>query len=266
MGKLEDMANAILEDFNDHHHSAIDEAETEFGDFDEHFDKPLSKEDFEFNQKYYGRNVVFLGDKGKNLKIDSRYVTSREDNIFDYSKAKSVLEYLNDFDTEDFVTYCPRCDVREIDFDTVMESLQYNDDDTLYEQFNLSEPFTTGDDELDNIIRNVDWEDDIKGNFYMYDDYLKKDGTLDMEEVAKSDDPDEVVEYYKEDVEAIQDVKEMIERAKTDGYGDIGEYWAVLRDANHRTQALIMSGEPYIIIRPDDVDYAKDPFYKDKLI
>jgi hypothetical protein len=262
MISLKNYNKLVSEEFNEYHKQAISDSEGD-GEFEDHYSgkKP---EAYEYEDEYYGRNVIWIGNTGKTLKIPSEYVTSREDNIFDYDKAKVLANYIRDHDDR-VVFRTSDADVRHIDLDDVKTS-QHNPD-----YMGISRSFTTGDEELDQFLANGD---DAIGDIMIYSgEYLNDDYTLDLprlQEELYEDDIEEfndIVEQHEAEYAELQDILQRLKEAEEDGDGDLGAIWAIMRDGNHRTQAAIFSGEPYIYVEPLEYDdnYDDKP-YSDQLM
>jgi len=225
--------------------------------FEEYYDKPIEKERLEMEEKqgnlYYGRNVVWIGENGKMIKIPASEVTPREDNIFDFAKVKAVKEHIENSEERIYFD-APLAQVVVVDFGTIKEMQQTYHNGRFGIDYNISEPFSLGDEDLDLFLGNPEaWQEE--NGLHSYDDVLlfMKEPKKWLEEWSYSEDPSEWTEDEKEDyesmledIENLKKVKKEIEQAIEDGDGDIGEYWVDLRDGNHRAFGAIASGEPYI--------------------
>jgi len=215
--------------------------------------------DHELYKKYHGRNVIWYGTEGNNLKINAKYVSSREDNIFDTDKLISVKNYILRSEEPVEFEICV-ADVRKIDFDYIEETQMAYASDRLDMEYSLSRPFTTGDEECDLFIRDfLSWSQ--QHLMYFDEDYIDVDErTIDMarlkKELEDGDIESDTYEEYADMHEEYKNVMDYLKEAEEKSYGDYGQLWAVMRDGNHRVMGAIMANEPYIYVTPYDLKYA----------
>lgn len=178
---------------------------------------------------YYGRNVIWMGEKGRMIRCSPEYTSPIVGNIFDPDKLLAIKEYIENPDTERAVfTCCVLADPSIIDIDDVRDTQVSAKQDRLWEMY-LDRPFTTGDDELDEYLV-AQYEDDL--------DQYEAEELIDFEDR----------------------IKESIEN----GEGDLGQYWITIRDGNHRVFGAFAAGERYIyavvlkdsldVVDPDDLE------------
>lgn len=168
---------------------------------------------------FYGRNVIWIGEKGRVLKLSRDQVYPISGNIFNDEKISAVVSKIQNAD-ERVYFYCPYGSAKIIDFSDIIESINYEDEDygTL----------TTGNEELDNYIREgyIDSKGNVNKNIIKINLY-------------DEDSIDEFNETYNE-------IQDMIKYATEYEDGDIGRLIFQIRDGNHRAFGAFASGEPYV--------------------
>ena len=63
------------------------------GRFLDYYDKDWEYDE-RFSTKYYGKNVIWIGEEGRMLRVSADYVSPREDNIFDAAKLNAVRNHI----------------------------------------------------------------------------------------------------------------------------------------------------------------------------
>ena len=217
----------------------------EFSDFYGDF----KDQDRKLHPKFRGKNVIWYAyDKDRARKVYPRYVSAREDNIFDQAKLNAVARHVKtSFDSVELFT--PVADERVIDIEYIQLTLKANKDDRLQSEYALDEPFTTGDDEVDDFL--TDEEAWFEENSYVeYEDILTYVNNRDkLESDYKEGNVDEdSYELMTDALEQYDHILNEIERVKENQSGDMGQRWYVLRDGNHRGLGAIKGGEPFIYI------------------
>jgi len=165
---------------------------------------------------YYGRNVLWLGSEGEMFKAEPRYIEPIDGNIFDEDKLAAVVDCVTNAPGRvPFVA--PIADVHVITPTDIKESFEYQPDD----------PWTTGDDELDEWIK--DPEEFIDEN-------------LDCEDY---DSPEE----WREAIDELtKDMNGQVAEAVRQREGDLGSFRVQIRDGNHRAFGALAAGEPYVYV------------------
>jgi len=191
--------------------------------------EPISPEEIELDKNrgnfYFGRNVDWLGYKGRMFRATPYNCYPIEGNIFYEEKLERVADLIIHGE-ERFTFYAPYGMLSKVDYIDVKESL-YNDEDVL----------TTGDEEVDEYLK-LDWEEYVDEHLYYLD-------PLDDEE----------------EIENIQeDLQNRLENAVENNEGDLGSWRCQVRDGNHRTFGAFKAGEPYvwIIISEDQIEDNKN--------
>lgn len=102
---------------------------------------------------YYGRNVIWIGEKGRMIQVDSEYAQHIEGNIFEACKLAAIVEAIKELPHR--ITFYPGyCEVSVVEPIDIKESIEYE-----YEN-GLERPLTTGSDELDEYITDPEQFDE----------------------------------------------------------------------------------------------------------
>lgn len=225
------------------------------GKFEDYYNNPPDN-DAEVAKKqenlFHGRNVSWIGEKGRMLMVTAEQLSPRDDNIFDFDKMAAVKNYIEN--SEDRVIFeAPPAQVSIVDLTNIIET-QKAFHFGREGDYSISRAFSLGDDDLDLYLASPqDWHEE---NLYSsYDDFLlfEKDPKLWMKEWSIDENPSEWTDGEKEDyqmmIEEIEEhnkIREEIKKAVENKEGDIGMYWITLRDGNHRAFGALAAGEPYI--------------------
>jgi hypothetical protein len=194
-------------------------ADTGHGDFEDYY--PLSaagEVPHHESDLYFGRNVIWVGDEGRMLKVDPDYAQHTWGNTFDKDKLAAVVSGIENADDR-VMFYAPYGDALRIELEDVKESQEGG-----WEDDSLDRPYTTGDEELDRYL--VDPEDVLS-------EYGDEPG-------------DEAWE------EAREDIGERLQEAVADNEGDLGQWAITIRDGNHRSFGALIAGEPYVYVMLSD--------------
>lgn len=181
----------------------------------DHYEK-LDDRDY-LPDPYHGRDVIWMGESGRMVKVTPQNSQPVWGNIFHEDKIRETAEAIRY--SEDRVRFnAPLAHISIIDITDVKESIEGAEHgDLMYDPvINDYHVYTTGDDNLDRYI--VDPEQFIEDE--AYDDEHAKELHQEMEEA--------IVEASKEQ------------------WGDIGNLSVQIRDGNHRRAAAFMAGEPFI--------------------
>lgn len=180
-------------------------------------------EDYRSGDIYYGRNVLWIGTKGKMFRADPSYMEPISGNIFYPDKINDIVNEIR-YSDEKKVLFAPYGNVSLVTIDSIKESIEYDGANAL----------TTGDQELDEYIS-------LGEDFFVLYDL---------------DDEDDYKEYLSEK----KRLEEELEEAIATESGDIGQYIVQVRDGNHRAFGAIEAGEPYVWIAiMDDKLQSLDP-------
>lgn len=162
---------------------------------------------------YRGRRVRWLGRTGKMLRLDWDQVYSMQLNVFEPSKVATFAEMIRQ--GYEPVLQAPIADVTWVDADSVAETQQAWARGELTTD-GMTRPYTTGDDDLDEFLR----------------------------------DPDEFIQMWAEDEDdettMRAEMTNRIEQAEEQQTGDLGKVVAQLRDGNHRAFGAQLAGEPHV--------------------
>ena len=159
------------------------------------------------HKAYRGDNVTWLGRPERVFEVQARYAHPIDGNIFDPYKIHSVATAVRDGEVTFDVAY-GQFDV--VDVQTMRESIEYAAD------LSWGEPYTTGDEELDDYLRDPEaaiWERDTR-------------------------DPGD--RGYKA---AVKRFERELRDAERRGAGDFGALTVQVRDGNHRVFGSIAGGE-----------------------
>jgi hypothetical protein len=201
-------------------------AETGEGEFEDYYPESASGELEDEQTPYFVRNVIWIGDEGKMIRADPDYMQHIFGNIFDPDKLASIVNGIHDHpDRVRF--YAPYGTASRIGRQEVVESQQYWEDE------GLDRPYTTGDDELDEYLK--DPEEAI---------------SYELIGVASWAEPGD-----KEWEEAKADLEKRLQEAINDEDGDFGSWAITVRDGNHRAFGAVLAGEPYVYVRLEDNQY-----------
>lgn len=166
---------------------------------------------------YYGRNIIWYGEKGRMVKVTPQNSEPMWGNIFDNNKINDTAKAIRN--SEDRAEFnAPLAHITIIDILYIEENLQANEHgDLMYDPaIDDVHIFTTGDDELDAYLLNS--EEFLDDN--SYDDEERQELEAAMENYKK--------------------------QAQAEEWGDVGNLHITLRDGNHRRVAAFRSGEPFI--------------------
>lgn len=196
-----------------------------YEEFREHYPKSFSgqmEEDVESSpidrqNVRRGRNVAWVGEAGRMVRVDPEYMQHISGNIFYPEKLASVAAAVELHPDTLYLT-APYGQMAQIDVHRVKESQEYWEDE------GLDEPLSTGDDELDEYI--VDPEEYL-------DDHADDDERQELRE----------------------EMEERLQEAIDSGDGDLGSWIFTVRDGNHRAFGALAGGEPYVWAILMDSDY-----------
>lgn len=231
----------------------------------------------------HGRWVTWVPTTYNIVRIPSKYVVATPTNIFDFDKLNfmynTILNHEGVFET-------PYGHLSVLGLVDIAETNKAVRDDLFESDYDLEEPWTTGDEDWDQLV--VGWyfdlddiddlDIDVKGAF----DYYYREWDLDPEEAQEDlnmaleqvDDQleefiglnreglDELLLEHDLDVDGgivdkLNAFAAYLERTEP---GDIGEVEITLGDGNHRAFAAIAAGEPYIFASAVDLSQLKaDP-------
>jgi len=219
---------------------AFEEEGGESGDLGKYYSRGYDEiPDEDERDDYFGKNVVWYAASGKNLcRIKPEYVVATEGNIFDYSKMRAFAKLMRGEDRP--VLPAPLGDVRYV---TLMDVEETN---RSPEDYALEEPWTTGEDDVDEYLK--DKEEWLNDN---WEQYLDEVG-LEMPEGLdwRDNNYDEFEEQAQKVIREYMDnwAKEL----EKEGSGDLGQVYVSLRDGNHRAFAAKEVGERFIWVLPTD--------------
>lgn len=247
----------------------VDEQPQNFKDY---YPRKLDPVDIKTSDKYVGKNVIWLGERGKTLRIDSDKVTPIYGNVFDSQKIRAVSDHIIDSENKVYLP-CGYGSPIVVDIADIAEERLAFGQGNYDTDYMKDEPYTTGDSELDSFFESpyewietncstITYDGDILENiaslfdFSYYTDQklmdLKwediKSNILTIISEQDQNIIDESTEDIQEDLDIIQDIFDTIQTAVTEQWGDFGEIYFQLRDGNHRTFGAIESGEEYVYV------------------
>lgn len=173
--------------------------------------------DEKHGDEYYGRNVVWYGERGRMLKLTKENSEPIWGNTFDYDKIEETADAIKY--AEDRVKfYAPLCDAVILDIQDIKENIEGKRHGDLMHDPVIDDvhTFSTGDSDLDEYI--VDPEEYLDDN--SYEDEDRK--------------------------ELKQEMEDLKEQAIKEQWGNIGELFIQVRDGNHRRAAAFASGESVV--------------------
>lgn len=181
-------------------------------DFHDYYDKDWEYEE-KFSTKYYGKNVIWIGEEGRMLRVSPDYISPREDNIFNWDKLQAVRDYILQSSGKVKLD-AAIADVIVIDR-ILIEETQEGAKSGRVEEWGINHPFTTGDDELDEYLA----------------------------------DPETFLKYEEDPEERRKELENEILISKQLERGDFGKLWVRIRDGNHRVFGAIAAGESDIWVK-----------------
>lgn len=233
-------------------------------------EKP-SQEKLDGMESYYGKDVVWYAYKGSGvLKVHKDNIHPVFGQIWDSTKLRSVKKFIEQ--SEDRVHFVMGWgDATITTLDDIKEQQQANKLDRLQSDYELDEPASIGDEELDNYL--ADPELYVEEELYASDEvieFVKKNYIIKKNEVFNDNSiieefKREYPEYEEEDIEVLEEwleLEEQLYEAVQDGDGDLGEVIVQLRDGNHRSFGAILSGEEYVYVMIEETDPNLDPEIK----
>jgi hypothetical protein len=180
---------------------------------------------------YNGRRVRWLGEEGRMYKARWDQVHPVAGNIFYEGKLPAFLAYAKEQISrgEKPLWQAPAgwvggaIDVQDIE--ESQQSAQHGPDD-LYHGYGTTRPYTTGDEEVDEYLRD---RRDMK------------------KRLAKCIEDDAEVDYERDELaETIEAMEARVAEIVAKSGGDLGTVTIQLRDGNHRAFSSYLLGEPYV--------------------
>lgn len=169
--------------------------------------------DEEEGDVYRARRVRWLGQEGRMIRLDWDQVYAMQLNEFDASKVAAFAEMIR-LGYEPVIR-APAASLTWVDSDDVAQTQQAWTRNELWAD-GMTRPYTTGDDDLDEFLR----------------------------------DPDEFVRFWADDEDdetAIRaEMTSRVEEAEEQQQGDLGKIVAQIRNGNHRTFGAQTADEPYL--------------------
>jgi len=183
---------------------------------------------------YHGRRVRWLGEDGRMYKAQWDQVHPRGGNIFYEGKLPAFVEYAREqlSSGEKPLWRAPpgwaHGPVTAQDVEESQQALQHGLDD-LYSSYGTTRAFTTGDEELDEYLRD---RSEIK------------------KRLAKCDEDDCDIDDERDELrELVETMEARLAEAVAGNQGDLGKVLIDLRDGNHRTFSAYLLGEPYVWVQ-----------------
>lgn len=172
-----------------------------------------------------GENVRWWVEPGSAVWIDAKYVRPIDGNIFYPEKLGAIARAVRQNPGEKIPFYAGYGQIKRLELSDIVESIEYA-------QWQVGEPYTTGNPDLDKWIVAKE-----EGDTSDYDD------------------------------EEIEDLEARLTEAIENEEGDIGKWSATVRDGNHRVFGAILGGESRVAIRiyDNDVQEIRDALWGGRL-
>lgn len=236
-----------------------------------YFNDKLPSDIKKHSKKYVGDKVTWYGDSEQMIVVNSDQVHGMWGNIYDNDKFNSLVEQIK-YSEENIELECSYGLGTVIDIIDIREHQQAyhnNSFDIDYEEFD--NPYTIGDEELDNYLGNEDYIsekyqyiDDMVQEFFIKNRFdiaenLKSENDIReefMKLIVDSDDIDYSIEVLEEFIDIETELKESIENNE----GDLNKFEVQLRDGHHRVMAAIEAGEDKVCVNlaKEDIEKFKD--------
>jgi hypothetical protein len=195
-----------------------DMAEDYSGDFEDYYPESargeIDLEEIPQEDLAFARNVIWVGENGRMLKVEADEAQHIDGNIFDWEKLAAVRDGIQESEDR-VVMYAPYGTATVVGLQDIKESIEYAEDEGDSRMMSL------GDEDLDAYL--VDPED-----------YIANNVSWDAEE-------EDIAELRAE-------MDEQLRLAVEDQDGDLGAIIYQIRDGNHRAFGALISGEPYVYI------------------
>lgn len=170
-----------------------------------------SEEEIDDGDIYAGDSVRWIGIQGRMMKLPWDQIASSPMNPFDPRKVSAFQDMIERGERP--LLYAPPVYLDRITLDDVRESQQAAEREELAEAYGMTRPYTTGDEELDEFLKD---EEEFLSIY------------------AEDEDDEEVMRA---------DMLLRAERAVSDQDGDLGKIVGTLRDGNHRAFGAQLAGE-----------------------
>jgi hypothetical protein len=183
------------------------------------------EEDVDPGSVYWGdrRGVGWIGTPGTMMKLGWDQLQATQFNPFEWEKVAAFAEIIRSGDG--VLIPAPDAMLLRVDLTQVEESQQAALTDELDSSFGMTRPFTSGDEELDEYLRDSD-------------EYT--------EEHADEYGDEETDEYEDQAEKLMADMAARAEDAVAGGGGDLGKLVAFLRDGNHRAFGAQLAGQSHV--------------------
>ena len=252
--RYQKLAGIIQEEWNDY--EQYDQERTPFS-------KKLPDSIKKKSHKWSGKGVTWYGDPGQMIVISKDDVYGMDGNIYDSQKLDYVKGMIED-SPENVEFECSYGLGDMVDIISVSEHQISSFNDSFHTDYEgHSDPFTTGDSELDEYLGN---------EYYISDNYDfdsdEAESFLDDHKLYLVRNPDKLETFKREymikaepsedDVEAMYEIvgiqKRILDAIKNNE-GDLGTFKVQLRDGHHRIMGAIDSGEQYVCLNlaKDDI-------------
>ncbi len=246
-------------DYSDmaHRLSAVD-----FAELHDLYDQTLVEED---EESLHGRLVSWNPTTPNIIRIPSQYVTATPENIFNWEKFNYMYNAILNRDAA-FET--PYGHVSIINLVDVAETNKAEQEGSFERDYNLEEPWTTGDEDWDQVIVGWYFQDiavldkEIQEAHQKYEaSYREPEARAEFDDALLDVDSrlEEFIGFDREGLDQLlfdvdlevegtilDKVTALVEHIRQQESGDLGEVEITLRDGNHRAFAAIAAGEPYI--------------------
>jgi hypothetical protein len=230
---------------------------------EEYFSEKLSDEIKENSAEYVGRSVTWYGDPNQMIVINKSQIEGMWGNIYDSEKMKFLTNLIKNSE-ENVEIECSYGIGDIVNFQEIKEhqiSKNEGSFDTDYD--GIDEPYSIGDEELDDYIGNETYIPDENmtsitevDDFFIENKFKIAENIKSVEELKKEFynlERDEDGEDFKEesDYEAFNEyvrIEQEIKDAIKNKEGDIGLFTVQIRDGHHRIMSAIAAGEDKVCL------------------
>lgn len=232
------------------------------------FTRKLPEDIKRMSNEYVGRGVTWYGDPEQMIVVYKDNVHGMFGNIYDPEKLQYVTDMIQNspYNVEFECSYGTAI---KVDIQNVMEHQQdVHSGDFSLNNDGYDDPYTTGDETLDQYLGNDDFFDDNGYGFYENaGNYVKSlktfiaNGRVSVQQAIDGFNKLETEEGDRENFQYFLELETALRDAVANGEGDLGEISVQLRDGHHRVMGAIAAGEQYVcvnLVKEDIAEFAND--------